>query len=122
MGNEKLKLSMGAGVDSRGRIEFGGIEFFLYFISYLHCDCGYTFFLTKRDIHTHDKMPLKEATREVQRMICAEGDRTAVTIYCFTITVLSLLISNLLFTCRDMGTSLGIQWLGLCFPMQRVQV
>ena len=42
MGNNKPKLSMGAGVDSRDRIEFGGIEFFLYFISYLHCDCGYT--------------------------------------------------------------------------------
>ena len=67
-------------------------------------------------------MPLKEATCEVQRMVCTENDRTALTIYCFTIAVLSLLTSNLLFKCRDMGTSLGIRWLGLRFPMQRVQV
>ena len=38
------------------------------------------FFNKKVHTHTHEEMPLKKATWQVQRMTCTENDRTTVTV------------------------------------------
>ena len=59
------------------------------------------FFFPKRNLDTHIKKSLqKRQTSRVQRLSCTKNDRTTVSqffFFVFIITVLSLLISNLLF-------------------------